>query len=102
MSRRVGPDNRQETDLIVEMTQNVDVRYDGRLLSAIQGCTVVINTRGQIRYVISKNAVDVVKQMRDRANSGEFDLPKFWSLEGGKWKEKPQLIAQVHAESHQD
>ncbi|MEM9413070.1 MAG: hypothetical protein AAGA30_18315, partial [Planctomycetota bacterium] len=79
MSRRVGPNNRLETDLIIEITQDVGVRIDGGLISAIQGRTVIINSRGQIRYVINKNAVDIVSQMKNRTDTGHFNFSKFWS-----------------------
>ncbi len=98
ISRRIGPDSRLETDLVVEITQQVDIRLDGRRFPAIQGCTVIIDSRGKIRYVIGKDAITYVKQMQERITDRTFAFGNFWSPEGTRWVEQEKLLARIHAE----
>ena len=63
VSRRISPDGGLETDLVVEITQNLDVMFQGYPFPAIQGCTLIIDLRGKIRYAIPKDALDYIDRL---------------------------------------
>lgn len=93
VSRRVAPDGQLNVDLVVEITQNCKVDYQGRKLPLIHGCTVIIDSDARIRYVIKKEASHYLRQLEDQVASREFDFAKFWSAVGNVWAVKPNLLA---------
>jgi hypothetical protein len=97
VSRRVSPDGRLEMDLVVEITQNLDIMHQGKLMPAIHGCTVICDSCGQIRYVIHKDALQYVAQLEDRQNRNEFNIHDFWSMERDRWMDQGRLMAKIHA-----
>jgi hypothetical protein len=99
VSRRIGPDNRLETDLIVEVTQSVLINSMGSVFPAIQGCTVIIDSRGHLRYVIKKDAIETVEKMETQVHHAHFDIEKYWHVVDRQWTLKPNLLGVVHEES---
>ena len=96
ISRRVGPDNRLETDLVVEVTQEVTVLVDGYLFPLLQGATVIFDERGRFRYVINKNKLASFVTPVEESSDRPFDIAQFWQVEGGEWKERANLLFHIH------
>ncbi|MFC0205850.1 gluzincin family metallopeptidase [Novosphingobium soli] len=54
IARRIGPDRQIAFDLVAEVTQRVLVRRDGKLFPFYGGATVILDSTGKIRFIISK------------------------------------------------
>jgi peptidoglycan hydrolase-like protein with peptidoglycan-binding domain len=98
-SRRVGPDGQVVFDLIAEVTQQRSVRpRDGRSgFDFYGGATVILDPRGNVRYVIRKSVLDDARLERQRAfvqgDGGAF----FGPIPGGMHGAEPRLLLGLHA-----
>lgn len=97
-SRRVGPDGQIIFDLIAEVTQRKTVRSaEGDEFDMFGGATIIIDPRGEIRYIISKaiRRDDRVKEQH------AFLLSEtgrdFWQTTGQVHEPKPGLFQLMHA-----
>lgn len=79
--RRVGPDGQVVFDLVAEITQRRRCRRGGVLFDFLGGATVIIDPRGELRYVISKNILNDERLERQ----GRYilgDGAKLWMRDG--------------------
>ena len=95
ISRRVGPDNRLETDLVVEVTQEVTVHVDGHPFPVLQGATVIFDDRGRFRYVIKKDTIRTLDSKRDLRKIQAM-ASRYWHLSHGVWVENIALVRKIH------
>lgn len=99
ISRRISPDGQLEIDLVVEIVQSLTIKHEGYFLPAIQGSTVIIDTRGKIRYIIKKEAKKYLERLQD-------DEPTMFGLyhgkKSGQWHERSELLAMIHKNRDQD
>ncbi len=96
VSRRVGPDGQLETDLIVEVTQQIETELDGRPFPVMHGATIIINAFGEVRFVIQKDARVQARQLQADFAAGNFDVSEFWQVSADAWQARPNLLAQLH------
>lgn len=96
ISRRVGPDNRLETDLVVEVTQKVWISLEDRLFPVLQASTVIFDDRGRFRYVINKNTLSYFQSTATTPIDNQFNIKQFWEVDKNHWKEKQNLLAKIH------
>jgi hypothetical protein len=94
VSRRVGPDGQIALDLVAEVTQTIPVRLNDRVIDCTQGCTIIIDANGRVRYVVQKN----VKQILRGLNPDNLQNSKSWKLCGDKWCVRENLFHIVHDE----
>ena len=96
ISRRAGPDNRLETDLVVEVTQQLWITHEGYPLPVLQASTIIFDERGRFRYVINKNTLANFTTPVEESSDRPFDIARFWKIAGGRWKERANLLYQIH------
>jgi hypothetical protein len=98
-ARRVGPDGQIVFDLVAEITQSVEIApRDGEAgYELLGGATVILGPEGEVRYVISKNAIAAERITRrlDFIRSGQGQ--RFWTREGQRYVQRGQLFAMLHA-----
>ena len=90
LARRVGPDGQIKSDLVVEITQEEQVRIAAAVPPARTaftfrgGCTLIIDSEaGTIRYIVSKNMTSATR----RARQQEFvTRPSMPSLEAAYFR----------------
>lgn len=96
-SRRVGPDRQIVFDLVAEVTQRRLVRGDGRHtpFEFYGGATVILNPRGEIRYIVRKNILKQERLERQRAFlSGAGH--RLWEKSESGLVPKRQLFKMLH------
>ncbi|HEU4884446.1 MAG TPA: hypothetical protein VFT45_19470 [Longimicrobium sp.] len=65
-SRRAGPDGQVVFDLVGEVSQRAVVHFPGFDMEFLGGATVILDPRGDVRYVIAKQVNDPVRIQRQR------------------------------------
>lgn len=96
-SRRVGPDGQVVFDLVAEVIQRRTVRDErtGKDVAFYGGSTVIIDPRGEVRYVISKRVTNdrrLEGQLKYLSGSGRG----FWEVSGTAFVPKRNLIRFLH------
>ena len=97
-ARRAGPDGQIAYDLVAEITQRVTVEpAPGKpSYTLVGGSTVILGPKGDIRYLISKNAVacDRIRRRREFMESPQGR--NFWRIDGSAYVQKASLYAAIH------
>ena len=97
ISRRVGPDNRLGTDLVVEVTQEVTVLVENYPFPVLQGATVIFDDRGRFRYVIKKDTIRTLDSKHDLRRIQAM-ASGYWHLSHGVWVENTEVVRKIHEE----
>jgi len=97
-ARRAGPDGQIACDLVAEITQRVTIRptpgEPGYTL--VGGATVILDPKGEIRYLISKSAAGSERLQRRRDFMQSAQGRQFWQVDGAAYAEKTSLYAALH------
>lgn len=95
-SRRVGPEGQVLFDLVAEVTQRRIARARGGGSQIYYGgSTVIINPRGEIRYVISKR-VNNEQRLKCQEEFITGDGSPYWALKDGLFTPRRQLFKFLH------
>ncbi|HVF09680.1 MAG TPA: hypothetical protein VNA16_02700, partial [Abditibacteriaceae bacterium] len=107
-SRRAGPDGQVVFDLVAEVTQRRTVRHatnsrgESEETEFYGGATVILDPRGGVRYVISKNVLGQERLDRQLAFSSGPDGRQFWQVVDGKRRPVPQFFQALHPREMSD
>ena len=94
--RRISPDGYLEIDLVIEIAQNVKRKVNGRWMNLVQGSTVILDTGGRLRHVISKTADQLVREMEEGTAKREFPFEKYFGRTQNGWDEKSNILRRIH------
>lgn len=96
VSRRATPEGGVVFDLVAEVTQTCTVQVGTDVFEMNGGSTVVIDPQGQIRYIISKGFDSEARRARQHA-AMRGPLKAFWQKSGRRYRQKPDVLRQIHA-----
>jgi hypothetical protein len=96
--RRAGPDGRVVFDLVAEITQQCTVpRAKGKPgFSYWGGATVIIDPRGDVRYIILKNVVGQARLERRREFLEDPRAAQFWNVVDNEYRLKGNVARLLH------
>ena len=92
VARGAGPDGQYAQHLVAEITQTLPVHFEGGELPCTQGSTVIIDSTGSVRYVVTKNVDQVIDAMRTFGESRADS----WQLKNGKFINRANPFRAVH------
>lgn len=97
-ARRVGPDGQIVFDLVAEITQRVMMQAsaDTPGYELMGGATVILGPEGEVRYVISKNAVAGDRVLRRRQYMESPQGRQFWRKDGQRYVMRGPLFSMLH------
>ncbi len=98
-SRRVGPDGQIVFDLVAEVTQKRTVHAcnGNPSFDFHGGSTIILDPRGEVRYVISKSVVGAGRLERRRSFLQSPIGQQYWTIDDtGKQVPKQQLFKLLH------
>jgi hypothetical protein len=96
VARRSAPDGRVLFDIVAEITQACTVKRSGDLFDITGGCTLVIDSNGDVRYAVYKRSDSAKRQARQHT-AMRGPLRKFWARRGGRLLLQPDVLRRVHA-----
>lgn len=98
-ARRIGPDGQIVFDLVAEITQSVEMlatRHEAAY-ELWGGSTVILGPEGEVRYVISKNAIACDRITRRSRYMDSVQGQRYWIKQDRRYQVKGQLFALLHA-----
>lgn len=97
-ARRIGPDGQIVFDLVAEIIQRVIMHAtaDTAGYELVGGATVILGPEGEVRYVISKNAVACDRVLRRRQFMDSPQGRQFWRTEGRHYVMRGPLFSMLH------
>ena len=100
-ARRAGPDGQIVFDLVAEITQvrHVAASDAGPGFDYHGGCTVILDPKGDVRYLVSKAVTGRNKLERRRAFLASSNGRRYWRLDGDHYKQKPGMFKLSHDQS---
>ncbi|MCA9218287.1 MAG: hypothetical protein KDB27_34700 [Planctomycetales bacterium] len=82
VSRAASPDGALSQHLVAEVSQTIPVKRNNLTFDCTQGSTIIIDSNGRVRYVVTKNVDHIVKAM----NSFQGNFESAWVTENGRMK----------------
>lgn len=97
-ARRIGPDGQIVFDLVAEITQRVMMQPTAETAGyeLVGGATVILGPEGEVRYVISKNAVACERVLRRRQFMDSPQGRQFWRNDGRNYAMRGALFSMLH------
>lgn len=98
-ARRIGPDGQIVFDLVAEIIQRVMMQAtaDTPGYELIGGATVILGPEGEVRYVISKNAVACDRVLRRRQYMESKQGRQFWREDKRRYVMRGPLFSMLHS-----
>lgn len=89
-TRRVGPDGQLTFELVAEVTQErrVEARDGSPSFSFFGGSTVILNPKGEIRYVVRKSILNKERLAMQRTFMGSPAGERHWDVIGQKYERR--------------
>ena len=94
-ARRASPDGRVLFDLVAEVTQSCTATHGGELVEFLNGCTLVIDPYGDVRYVVHKRA-DTENRVARQHMAMKGPLRRFWKKLGKRYAVQPDVFRLLH------
>ncbi len=100
-ARRAGPDGHIVFDLVAEITQvrHVAASDAGPGFDYYGGCTVILDPKGDVRYLVSKAVTGHHRLERRWAFLATSNGHRYWRVEGDHYKQKPGMFKLSHDQS---
>jgi hypothetical protein len=93
--RRVGPDGQVVFDLVGEVIQERRVRTERGEMAYLGGATVILDPRGEVRYVVAKNILNPSRLERQRKFVRAAGV-RYWTEQAGRATPAGKLFALMH------
>jgi hypothetical protein len=94
-ARRASPDGSVLFDLVAEVTQSCTADRGGELVEFLNGCTLVIDPYGDVRYAIAKRA-DTADRVARQHLAMKGPLKRFWKKSGRRYVLQPDALRRLH------
>ena len=94
-TRRVTPDGRVNTELVAEVTQNCTMTVGTDLMDFSDGCTLIIDPAGKIRYAIYKSVLSATRP-KEQHKAATGALRGFWRRKKGVLVAQTNMLLQLH------
>ncbi|QCO03330.1 peptidase M4 [Azospirillum argentinense] len=95
-SRRIGPDGQILFDLVAEVTQRRIVHEPLGRVDFFGGATVIIDPRGEVRYVVSKSVLSTRRLDRLRRFVAEESGRPLWQAAHGRLLPRSEIFRVCH------